>query len=70
MTAVDLIILTFAMVGVAVVYIGYWTSWCWLWHYAWPTGPEWFIRPRATSFLLTCITGLIITLVICSKASE
>lgn len=70
MTPIDLILLILVTALVAVVYIVYWTSWCWIWHYAWPTGPEWFIRPRAGSFLLVCITSLIITLVICSKASE
>ncbi len=66
----DLIVITIAVAALAVGYIAYWTSWCWVWHFAWPTGPEWFIRPRASSFLLVSITGLIITLVICSRASE
>lgn len=57
-----------ALVGVA--YILYWAGWCWLWHYAWPTGPQWFVRPDVSHFLLVNITGLILTLVICSKVSE
>jgi hypothetical protein len=70
MSACELIAIVGALALVAVVYVGYWASWCWVWHYAWPAGPEWFIRPRVTSFLLATITCLIITLVICSKASE
>ena len=56
------------MVGAA--YIGYWSGWCWMWHYAWPTGPQWFIRPHVGFFLLVNITGVIITLMILSKASD
>lgn len=59
-----------ALAAVAIFYIGYWTAWCWLWHWSWPSGPEWFVRPHVSSFLLVNITGLILTLVICSKASE
>lgn len=70
MSGLELISIVAFVALVAMAHIGYWASWCWVWHYAWPAGPEWFIRPRAGSFLLVTITGLIITLVICSKASE
>lgn len=64
----------FALVGaisvLGAMYIGYWTGWCWLWHWAWPSGPQWFIRPHVVSFLACCITSVIITLMILSKACD
>lgn len=60
----------FALLVLAAAYVGYWAAWCWAWHYAWPSGPQWFVRPHVSHFLLVNITGLILTLVICSRASE
>ena len=65
-----MISLLLAMLFIAAAYVGYWTAWCWVWHYAWPSGPQWLIRPHVSNFLLVNITGLILILVICSRASE
>lgn len=51
-------------------YLGYWAAYCWAWYLVWPSGPEWLVRPHVFSFLLVNITGVIITLMILSRASE
>lgn len=70
MSIYEAILIALLMLLALTLYIGYWASWCWVWQTAWPSGPQWFISPSPTTFLLACITPLIITLVICSKASE
>lgn len=70
MTAWELFTISIGVCLIACMYIGYWLCWCWTWHFTWPTGPQWLVRPNVSSFLLVNITGLIITLVICSRASE
>lgn len=68
MTLYDLFLLMAAASTICGLYLGYWLAWCWGWHWAWPDGPQWLVRPHAVSFLLLNITGLIITLVIVSRA--
>ena len=63
--------LIFAVLSlVCTAYIAYWTGYCWAWHFVWPNGPQWLVRPHALSFLAVNITGVIITLMILSRASE
>lgn len=51
------------------LYSVYWVGWCWVMHYVWPAGPEWFVRPSHVGFLLVNITALIITLMILSRST-
>ncbi len=70
MSIYEAMLVALLMLLALTLYAGYWVSWCWVWQNAWPTGPEWFIRPNPVGFLLTCITGVIITIMILSKASD
>ena len=55
------VIMTISALAVATAaYLAYWVLWCWAWHFAWPSGPQWFIRPTSEGFLIASITGLIL----------
>ena len=64
----DFFLLVAVLSMVAMVYLAYWSGYCWVWHYVWARGPEWLVRPHPLSFLAVNITGVIITLLILNKA--
>lgn len=70
MTPYDLFLMAAALSALCLVYLAYWTGWCWAWHFVWRTGPQWLVRPNVFLFLAVHITGVIITLMILSKASD
>jgi hypothetical protein len=63
MNATDYIIVTLLVIGCGAAYFAYWLAYCWAMQMAWPHGPVWLISPSFYSFLLLCLTGLIITMV-------
>lgn len=63
---VGLYLAVFSVVFTA--YAAYWLGWCWVMHFVWPAGPEWFVRPSIGAFLIVNITALIITLAILSRS--
>jgi hypothetical protein len=64
MTLEDHVLAGAMVLACVTFYFVYWLGWCWAWHYVWPHGPHWITRPSFFGFLLTCFTGVIITLVI------
>ncbi len=64
MTFDDYVIATGLVIAAVCGYFLYWLGWCWAWHFVWPAGPRWITQPSFSGFLATCLTSVIITLVI------